>query len=166
MIARLPERVGQVLMVMAALPSSRWRMVVREGWALERRLARLLDEQPLPRVMEELTPATPASEPRVRDRERIRTLADAIVALDVRSPLGHCLRQSLVRYYLLRRAGTPVTICFGARKHAGTVLLPAKLTGHAWLVLRGMPYAEEHHHYRDFTVMYSYPESRQLKLEL
>lgn len=153
--------------ILTALPNRRWRGVLREAWSLERRLPALLDEQPLPKLMDMLTPeADQGGEARIRDRERITAIADAAVAFDLRSPLGLCLRQSLVRYHLLRKAGVPVTICFGARKHAGTVVAPAAITGHAWLILRGIPYAEPHYHYRDFKVMYAFPETRQLDLDL
>lgn len=153
--------------ILTALPSRRWRGALREAWRLERGLPRLLDEQPLPKLMESLTPMPGGTrEPRGRERERLTALADAAVALDLRSQLGLCLRQSLVRYYLLRQAGVPVTICFGARKRAGTVVAPASITGHAWLILRGIPYAEDHYHYRDFTVMYTFPETRQLEMGL
>ena len=153
--------------ILTALPNGRWRGLLREAWSLERRLPALLDEQPLPRFMESLTPVPDqGGEARVRDRERITAIADAMVALDVGSPLGLCLRQSLVRYHFLRKAGVPVTICFGARKRAGTVVAAAAITGHAWLILRGIPYAEDHYHYRDFTVMYTFPETRQLEMEL
>ncbi len=150
-----------------ALASARWRAELRDAWRLERDLPRMLDELPLPKLMESLTPAVERpAEPRVRDRDRLREIADAAVAFDVRSPLGLCLRQSLVRYFLLRRAGVPVTICFGARKRQGTVVQQASITGHAWLILRGIPFAEDHYHYRDFTVMYTFPETRQLEMGL
>jgi hypothetical protein len=167
MLRRARNAVVHTWTIFTALFSGRWRRVLVDAWRLERSLPWLLDEHPLPRVMEILTAQDPpAVEPRVKDRERIRAIADAVVAYDVGSRLGYCLRQSLVRYNLLYREGVPVFICFGARKHAGTVLHQAKLTGHAWLVLRGIPYAEDHQHYRDFTIMLTYPESRQLKLEL
>ncbi len=153
--------------IVAALPSRRWRAVLRDAWRLEHELPRLIEEYPLPKLMEHLTPALDRpGEARARDRERICAIADAAVALDRKSRLGLCLRQSLVRYHLLRREGVPVVICFGARKRAGTVLSPAGVAGHAWLILRGIPYAEEHYHYRDFTVVFTYPESRQLEMGL
>lgn len=64
-----------------------------------------------------------------------------------------CLRRSLVLFYLLRRAGRPVSLHIGVRK------LDGALQAHAWLVLAGEPYlepdADEH---RDFRMIAAFPE--------
>lgn len=82
----------------------------------------------------------------------VREMADAVAALDVGSPLGICLRRSLVRYYFLRRTGLPVAIRFGARFQE-----TREIGGHAWLTLNDQPYEEESENYLGFVVMYSYP---------
>jgi hypothetical protein len=113
-------------------------------------------DQPLPLMMAQLTPAPkPAND---LTTATIRQLADAIAAWHFRSPLGICLRRSLLRYYFLWEAGIPVRIVFGAR------LLRAnegdRIGGHAWLTLDGAPYYEDQQDYAPFAEMYHYPPDR------
>jgi hypothetical protein len=86
----------------------------------------------------------------------VRLLADASALFERRSPLGVCLRRSLVRYHFLRRAGVPVVVNFGARFKDQAPDRP--ITGHAWVTLEGRPYYENGENYRGFTVMVRYPE--------
>jgi hypothetical protein len=86
----------------------------------------------------------------------LRLLADAAALFERRSPLGLCLRRSLVRYHFLRRAGLPLVLNFGARFKAG--LADREVTGHAWVTLDGQPYFEDGENYRGFTVMFRYPD--------
>jgi hypothetical protein len=86
---------------------------------------------------------------------QIRQLADAVAAWQLRSPLGICLRRSLLRYYFLREAGLPVKISFGARLKSERE--GSGLGGHAWLTLNGRAYYEPPANYEGFVVMYSYP---------
>ena len=107
---------------------------------------------PLLEVLAELTPPTsdlqfpPAT---------VRRFADIAALLDRRSPLGLCLRRSLVRYHYLRRAGLPLVINFGARFKQGAP--DREITGHAWVTLEGEPYFEDDENWRGFTVMVKYP---------
>lgn len=138
-------RVGQAWLI----PARRrllWRMI-----AFSRSLPARF-EQPLPEMMARLTPparAQPVAE------EAIWPLADAVAAWHFRSPLGICLRRSLLRYYFLREAALPVHIVFGARLKGR----PAERTigGHAWLILNGQPYHEHPADYEGFVPLYTYP---------
>ncbi len=104
--------------------------------------------------MAEITPEVGPSE---WSADELRDLAD-VAALMVRdSPLALCLRRSLTRYRVLRRAGIPVVVQFGA-KRAGTPR-PDTLTGHAWLTLDGAPYHEPDDRWAAFTPTYRYPPS-------
>ncbi|MCB9099921.1 MAG: lasso peptide biosynthesis B2 protein [Anaerolineales bacterium] len=112
-------------------------------------------DQPLPVMMAQLTPSPPPPPVAVVPEPAIRQLADAVAAWHVRSPLGICLRRSLLRYYFLREAGVPVQVIFGARlkgAHEG-----GGVGGHAWLTLEGEPYYENPADYQGFVVMYAYP---------
>ena len=82
--------------------------------------------------------------------------ADAVSMLDYGSPLGVCLRRSLVRYVLLRRAGVPVVVHFGAKKDLAGA--QGRIAGHAWLTLDGQAFAENPQDYEGFTAIYSYPQ--------
>ncbi len=123
--------------------------LLSEMWNFERALPARLAQVPLPELMAQLSahPADLSLPPLT-----VCEMADAIAALDVRSPLGICLRRSLVRYYFLRRAGLSVTIRFGARFKESR-----DIGGHAWLVLDDAPYQEESENYQGFAVMYTYP---------
>jgi hypothetical protein len=90
----------------------------------------------------------------------VRRLADAAALFERGSPLGLCLRRSLVRYHFLRRAGVPLVVNFGVRfKHNEP---ERDLTGHAWVTLDGRPYYEDGENYRGFTVMLQHPEARRM----
>lgn len=86
----------------------------------------------------------------------IRRLAEMAALLEHRSPLGLCLRRSLIRYHYLRRLGLPMQIVFGARLAEGNSSQP--FGGHSWLTLDGRPYYEEEAHWSGFTVMFVWPE--------
>ena len=85
----------------------------------------------------------------------LRRLADLAALLDRRSPLGLCLRRSLVRYHFLRREGIPLVVQFGARFKDGRP--DREVVGHAWLTLEGKPYFEDHENFQGFNVMLRYP---------
>src|SRR5207237_10029284 len=101
--------------VLRALPSAQPRSVVLEAWRLERRLPRLFENHPLPELMQLLDREAAAGALHASGGA-IVCYADAVSMLDYRSPLGVCLRRSLVRYVLLRRAAVPVAVHFGAKK--------------------------------------------------
>jgi hypothetical protein len=110
--------------------------------------------QPLPQMMARLTPSA-SSDRQNLTLDDIRRLADAVAAWHFRSPLGICLRRSLLRYHFLRQAGLPVSIVFGARLKGASE--GGGLGGHAWLTLDGLPYYENAQDYNGFVEMYIYP---------
>jgi hypothetical protein len=107
---------------------------------------------PLPAVLAAHTP--PAADLHLSPGT-VRLLADASALFERRSPLGVCLRRSLVRYHFLRRAGVPLVVNFGARFKDKSP--DRDVTGHAWVTLDGQPYYEDGENYRGFTVMLQYP---------
>src|SRR5574337_296977 len=121
--------------------------------AFVRRLPQAL-ATPLPEALAALTPAT--FDPGL-PTSALRRLADLAALLDRRSPLGLCLRRSLVRYHFLRGAGLPLVLNFGARFKGGTP--DREIAGHAWVTLNGQPYFEDGENYRGFTAMLKYPQS-------
>jgi len=109
--------------------------------------------QPLPEMMAQLTPRSRVQTSLSPDD--IRLLADAVAAWHVRSPLGICLRRSLLRYHFLREVNVPVRIVFGARLKSEAE--GGGLGGHAWLTLEGRPYYENPADYEGFVTMFEYP---------
>jgi hypothetical protein len=109
--------------------------------------------RPLPQMMANLTPTT--NLPLVLNPDDVRGLADAVAAWHIRSPLGICLRRSLLRYHFLHEANVPVRVIFGARLKAEGE--GGGLGGHAWLTLNGEPYYETPQDYVGFVEMYGYP---------
>ena len=108
---------------------------------------------PLPQALQKLTPTM---EPAINvGADSIRDLADVAALLERRSPLGLCLRRSLVRYHFLRRKGLPVILQFGAKFVADKP--DREVTGHAWLTLDGQPYYEADENWRGFVIMFSFP---------
>jgi hypothetical protein len=104
---------------------------------------------------QETTSASPENAVRKLTSDEVRQLADAVAAWHINSPLGICLRRSLLRYYFLREAGLPVGIVFGARLKNSQE--GGGLGGHAWLTLDGLPYYENPDDYTGFAEMYVYP---------
>lgn len=110
--------------------------------------------QPIAQAMVALTPQTGGGGSQFGE-DTTRNLADLAILLERRSPLGICLRRSLVRYHYLHQLGVPVMVQFGAKFVKGE---QAKdVTGHAWLTLNGEPYFEAEENWRDFVVMFSWP---------
>ena len=128
--------------------------------AFSRSLPRQFD-QSLPTMMAQLTPS-PDRQAETLAENHIRGLADAVAAWHVRSPLGICLRRSLLRYYFLRKANVPVKVVFGARLKDERA--SGGLGGHAWLTLNEVPYHENPGDYQGFTKMYQYPPNEQPEL--
>jgi hypothetical protein len=139
------------LLALLLLVMPRHRHLWREMRANVRALPHAL-EGPLPDALRAQTPAQVdlAISPAV-----VRTLADAAALFERRSPLGLCLRRSLLRYRYLRRAGLALSLSFGARFQAGTP--DRTVTGHAWTTLDGHPYFEAGRDYQGFTVVLRYP---------
>jgi hypothetical protein len=122
--------------------------------AFSRALPRQFD-QSLPQMMARLTPEAVAQRRRAVIPDEIRRLADAVAAWHLGSPLGICLRRSLLRYHFLREAGLPLQIVFGARLKDNQE--GGGIGGHAWLTLNGAPYHEDPADYAGFVEMYIYP---------
>jgi len=110
-------------------------------------------DRPLPQMMACLTLLTATGS--ALQPQTVRRLADAVAAWHLTSPLGICLRRSLLRYHFLGEAGLPLTVVFGARLKAENE--GGGIGGHAWLTLDGRPYHENPADYEGFVVMYVYP---------
>ena len=139
------------LLTLVSLGDPRRRALWSEMRAYIRRLPEALSA-PLPAV---LAAHTPAGADLVLPEPAVRQMADAVALFERRSPLGLCLRRSLLRYHFLRRAGLPLVVNFGARFINGTA--DRALAGHAWVTLKGQPYHEDSENYRGFTVMLQHP---------
>lgn len=153
----LSERISRgwqhTIIILRALLLSHHRRLLGNLVDFSRALPRQFD-QPLPQMMAQLTPS-PQSEYPLPENE-VRQLADAVAAWHIRSPLGICLRRSLLRYHFLRKANVPVRIIFGARfKQAEE---GGSIGGHAWLSLNNLPYYENPNNYEGFVEMYQYPQ--------
>jgi hypothetical protein len=156
MSARLRHAWLALMTLPGLLLSSRRRALLREMRAFARNLPAEL-KTPLPDALRRITPDLGA---RAEPEPAIRRLADLAALLDRRSPLGLCLRRSLIRYHFLRRAGVPVVVRFGARFVDGKP--DRDITGHAWLTLNGQVYHEDGGNWRGFTVMLSFPHDEHL----
>jgi hypothetical protein len=110
--------------------------------------------QPIPQYMAQFTP-TSQNQPTLT-LDQLRNLADLASLVNRRSPIGICLRRSLVRYRFLREAGLPLQVQFGARfKNDGA---NRNIGGHAWTTVNGEPYHEADENWQNFTVMMSFPQ--------
>lgn len=134
------------------LSQSSQRSLLAEMRQLCRQLPALL-EQPIPEAMAELTPN--GDKRPLPNEATTRHLSDLAALLERRSPLGLCLRRSLVRYHYLRQLDVPVTVHFGAKFVPGQS--QRQVTGHAWLMRDGRPYYEAEENWRDFTLMFTWP---------
>ncbi len=139
------------LAALTALADPAQRRVYAEMQAYVRNLPNVLDA-PLPSVV---AAQTPAATDLSLSAPAVRRLADAAALWERRSPLGLCLRRSLVRYHYLRRAGVPLTLNFGARFKGGEA--DRDVAGHAWVTLAGQPYFEDGENYQDFVTMLRFP---------
>ena len=153
MLKRIISAGQHAAAILAALPVAAKRTLLWQMVALSRTLPQQF-ERPLPAMLAQLTPPARA-EPPVQPDE-IRRLADAVAAWHWRSPLGICLRRSLLRYHFLRGANLPVRVVFGARLKTGQA--GGGIGGHAWLTLNGAPYYENPGDYEGFVAMYTYPD--------
>jgi hypothetical protein len=150
-------RVRHWLTAIVALPGllfdARQRRAFAEMRTLMARLPQAL-AAPLTWALVELTPKS--VDLRLSASSLLR-LADLAALLDRQSPLGLCLRRSLVRYHFLRRAGVPLVLNFGARLIKGKP--DREVTGHAWVTLHGEAYHEDGENYQGFSVMLQYPQA-------
>ena len=151
-------RLQHVGLALGCVPSLLWdgrqRRLLAEMRQLCRRLPTVL-AQPIPQAMVALTPDGGGKRPFFPETTT-RNLADLAALLERQSPLGLCLRRSLIRFHYLRQLNIPVVVLFGAK------LVPGKqqkeIAGHAWLTLQDAPYYEAEENWRDFTVMFTWPK--------
>ena len=164
--------VRHLFLALGTLPllifSARRRALFREMQTFVRALPAVL-QAPLPQALARLTPARGDAASGMGAEfargdnagadfvgaDSIRDLSDLTALLDRRSPLGLCLRRSLVRFHYLRRAGLPVHLKFGAKFVTGKP--DREVTGHAWLTLNDAPYHEADENWKGFVVMFSFP---------
>lgn len=122
-----------------------------QAFELRIRLTRRVPVEPLPRLLEELTPEHPAS-----ITMRPSTIWYVIrwveaVCRRTRVLPDTCLYRALTRYALLRRAGYAAKFVMGMDPRARE-----DLTAHAWVELDGVPYHETLD--ARFIVTYVYPD--------
>ena len=132
------------------------RQLLADMQALSRQLPTML-KQPISQAMAQLENLIKERPFPLPPEAKTRQLADLAALLDRRSPLGLCLRRSLLRYYYLTQLDVPLTVLFGARFAPGDAPDTKKVTGHAWLTLGERPYHEEEQNWRGYTVMLRWP---------
>lgn len=154
----VPPRVRHVTLALRRAPGlvldADQRALLAGMRAFVRELPQVM-QRPLPDAMTHVEPAAARPlppEPLTRD------LADLAALLERDSPLGICLRRSLVRYRYLRQLDLPLVVCFGAKLIKSGQ--QRNIAGHAWLTLEGRPYYEPSENWQGFTVMYSWPADR------
>ena len=157
----LPTRLRHWWLALQLLPSllsqPEQRQLLSEMRSLCRRLPSVL-EQAIPQAMTYLE-TTIMERPFLLPTEtKTRQLADLAALLERRSPLGLCLRRSLLRYHYLHQLNVPVTVLFGAKFAPGETPNIKKITGHAWLTLLERPYHEDDENWQGYTVMLRWPE--------
>lgn len=106
--------------------------------------------------LERRTRTTDAAKP---DPARVQqTIRCVELARTIGSPLVRptCLTRGVTHYFFLRRAGLPVSLCFGAAMKNGVLI---HQFGHCWLVKDGEPFLENSDPRRQFLPIYSLPES-------
>ena len=97
-------------------------------------------------------------------KENIVKFTDYILNLTPGMWKGTCLKRSLVLYFLLRKLGMDVRICFGTRYNTRLSKQEAKkhLEGHAWLIYKGSIFLERNTELTNtYTMTYSYPHSHE-----
>ncbi len=140
------------------LVAPRQRQLLAEMRTLGHNLPQIL-KQPLPQAMAELETMVVERPFPLPPETKTRQLADLAALLDRHSPLGLCLRRSLLRYRYLHELGVPLTLLFGAKFAPGETPTAKKITGHAWLALAERPYHEADENWQGYTVMLRWPSS-------
>jgi len=115
-------------------------------------------KQPIPQAMAQLETMARQRPFPLPPENKTRQLADLAALLDRHSPLGLCLRRSLLRYCYLYELGVPVTVTFGAKFATGEAPGAKKIVGHAWLVLGERPYHEDDENWQGYTTMLRWPK--------
>jgi Transglutaminase-like superfamily len=147
------------LRLLPSLLQPQQRQLLADMRALSRQLPIML-KQPIPQAMAQLESLEQKRPFPLPPEAKTRQLADLAALLDRQSPLGLCLRRSLLRYHYLQQLDVPLTVLFGAKFGAGDSPDKKKVTGHAWLVLAERPYHEDEQNWRDYTVMLRWPTPR------
>ncbi len=132
------------------------RQLLAEMRAVSRQLPDIL-KQPIPKAMMQLETMVLARPFSLPPENKTRQLADLAALLDRRSPLGLCLRRSLLRYRYMHELGVPVTVLFGAKFAPGETANVKKILGHAWLVRGERPYHEDDLNWQGYTIMLRWP---------
>ena len=157
----LPTRLRHWWLALRLLPGllsqPEQRQLLSEMRSLCRRLPSVL-EQAIPQAMTHLETTTMERPFPLPPETKTRQLADLAALLEHRSPLGLCLRRSLLRYHYLHQLNVPVTVLFGAKFAPGETPNTKKITGHAWLTLLERPYHEDDENWQGYTVMLRWPE--------
>lgn len=139
------------------LTNGHQRQLLAEMRALGRQLPDIL-QRPIPQAMSQLEAITLERPSPLPPENKTRQLADLAALLDRRSPLGLCLRRSLLRYRYLHELDVPVTVLFGAKFAPRDKANVKKILGHAWLVLGERPYHEDDENWQGYTVMLRWPD--------
>jgi len=133
------------------------RQLLAEMRQLGRQLPDIL-KQPIPQAMTQLEMMIGQRPFPLPPENKTRQLADLAALLDRHSPLGLCLRRSLLRYRYLHELDVPVTVLFGAKFAPRDKADVKKILGHAWLVLAERPYHEDDENWQGYTVMLRWPD--------
>ena len=157
-LARLRHLWLGLCLLPGLLVNGRQRQLLAEMRALGRQLPAIL-KQPIPQAMTQLETMIVARPFLLPPETKTRQLADLAALLDRHSPLGLCLRRSLLRYHYLHELNVPVTVLFGAKFAPGVAPDKKKIMGHAWLVLVERPYHEEDENWQGYTVMLRWPQA-------
>jgi hypothetical protein len=139
------------------LANANQRRLLAEMRALSCQLPAIL-KQPIPQAMRQIETMALERPYSLPPENKTRQLADLAALLDRRSPLGLCLRRSLLRYRYLYELNVPVTVLFGAKFAPGEKTNVKKIMGHAWLVRGERPYHEDDKNWQGYTVMLRWPE--------
>lgn len=96
----------------------------------------------------------PREAPPLPEPGRIQEIISTVeLALRNGRPLvrGGCLTRGVTLYYFLRRAGVPVSLCFGMGQFEGDFV------GHCWLVKDGEPFLESRDPRPLYAAVYTIP---------
>jgi hypothetical protein len=114
-------------------------------------IAPVLMRMPLERLGRLLDPATPPPAPGPEVARELAWVVDRV--LEAGRPLlrSGCMVRGLTRYYVLRRAGVDVNLCFGIGLHDDSA------SGHCWLEAQDEPILERCDPRLLYTEMYRLP---------
>src|SRR2546425_6855439 len=120
------------------------------GWVVL--LSGLIRVQPLPRVLNLITPRTRVKRPlkQFPSSERIAQLLDMLLGIDAFVFRPICWKRAAILHRYLALHGIPTRIVFGVRKENQGIL-----DGHAWLELDDRPVFETSA--PEYTVTYAFP---------